>query len=133
MYIFKDLSEVLLRNLQLEFEGVDNAIVIEFDDVSMKTKLVVRSDIIATKLNEKSFFISNLAFNPFWDYKLYNRSSIRRIVNFSTRNEIHLKCDVIDGSIVDGLTRPIFFRFVLEKPSSYKVFCEPETTHYKKK
>ena len=57
MYTFKDLSEVLLRNVQLEPKGVDNAIDSEIDDVSMKFKLVERSDIIAIKFNEKSFFI----------------------------------------------------------------------------
>ena len=43
-----------------------------------------------------------------------------------------MKCDCIDGSIQDGLRQPILFSFVLDKPSGYKNFCEPETTHYKK-
>ena len=40
--------------------------------------------------------------------------------------------DVNDGSIVNGLRQPILFSFVLDKPSGYKVFCEPETIHYRK-
>ena len=43
-----------------------------------------------------------------------------------------MKCDCIDGSIQDGLRQPILFSFVLDKPSGYKNFCEPETIHYKK-
>ena len=43
-----------------------------------------------------------------------------------------MKCDCIDGSIQNGLRQPILFTFVLDKPSGYKVFCEPETKHYKK-
>ena len=43
-----------------------------------------------------------------------------------------MKCDCIDGSIQDGVRQPILFCFVLDKPSGYKVFCEPETVHYKK-
>ena len=43
-----------------------------------------------------------------------------------------MKCDVIDGSVVDGVRQPILYSFVLDKPSGYKVFCEPETIHYKK-
>ena len=43
-----------------------------------------------------------------------------------------MKCDCIDGSIQDGLRQPILFSFVLDKPSGYKVFSEPETIHYKK-
>ena len=40
---------------------------------------------------------------------------------------MHLKSDVIDGSIVSGLEQPILSRFVLNKPPGYKVFCDPET------
>ena len=54
------------------------------------------------------------------------------MVNLSSTNKIHLKYDVIDGSVVNGLRQPILFGFVLDKPAGYKVFCEPETMHYKK-
>ena len=43
-----------------------------------------------------------------------------------------MKCDIIDGSIQDGVRQPILYSFVLDKPSGYKVFCQPETIHYKK-
>ena len=43
-----------------------------------------------------------------------------------------MKCDVIEGSVVNGLRQPILFSFVADKPSGYTVFCEPETKHYKK-
>ena len=37
-----------------------------------------------------------------------------------------MKCDVIDGSIVDCLRQPFLFTFSLDKPQGYKVFSEPE-------
>ena len=43
-----------------------------------------------------------------------------------------MKCDCIDGSIQDGIRKSILFSFVLDKPSGYKIFCEPETIHFKK-
>ena len=43
-----------------------------------------------------------------------------------------MKCDVIDGSIQDGVRQPILFSFVSDKPSRYKVFSEPETIQSKK-
>ena len=43
-----------------------------------------------------------------------------------------MKCDCIDGSVVNGLRQPILYSFVLDKLPGYKVFCEPETIHYKK-
>ena len=66
------------------------------------------------------------------DYKHYNQYLSQKIVNLSSTNKYHLKCDCIDGSIQDGVRQPILFSFVLDKPSGYKVFCEPETIHYKR-
>ena len=43
-----------------------------------------------------------------------------------------MKYDVFDGSVVNSLGEPTPFSFVLDKPPGYKVFCEPETIHYKK-
>ena len=37
--------------------------------------------------------------------------------NSKILNLIHLKCDVIDGSVVNGLRQPILFNFVLHWPS----------------
>ena len=43
-----------------------------------------------------------------------------------------MKCDCIDSSIQNGVRQQIPFSFILDKPSGYKVFCEPETINYKK-
>ena len=43
-----------------------------------------------------------------------------------------MKYDIIDGSIQDGVRQPIIFSFILDKPNGHKVFCQPETIHYKK-
>ena len=82
-----------------------------------------------------------MGFEPDWDYKPTNAihadspgvyTSDKIILNLNTINKIHLKCDCIDGSIQDGVKQPILFSFVLDKPPGYKVFCEPETIHFKK-
>ena len=132
IYTFKDISEVPLNFLQSEYKGEINKIVIEFDDITRKTKLDVRPGIIAIRFDEKSFFRTILGFTSGWDYKHYNKYISQKIVNLSSTNKIHLKCDVIDGSIQEGIRQPILFSFVLDKPSGYKDFCEPETIHYKK-
>ena len=132
IYNFKDISEVLLNFLQSEYKGEFNKIDIEFDDVSRKTKLVIGPGIIAIKLDEKSFFSTILSFSPSWDYKHYNKYISQKIVNLSSTNKIHLKCDSFDGRIRNGLKQPILFSFVLNTPTRYKVFCEPEAIHYKK-
>ena len=56
---------------------------------------------------ESCFFTTVLGFTPGWDYKQYNEYISQKIVILSSTNKIHLKTDVIDGSIVDGLRQPI--------------------------
>ena len=127
IYTFKDLSEALPNLLQPEYDLFNNIVGFEFALITMKTKLVVRPDIIARRNDEKLFFSAILGFNPHWDYKHYNEYISQKNVNLSSTNKMLLKCDVINGSVVDGLRKPIFNSFVLDKPSGYKVFCEPET------
>ena len=69
IYTFKDISEALFNILQIEYPGYGKVIDIEYDDITMKTKLVVRSGIIAIRFDEKSFFNTVLGFTPGWDYK----------------------------------------------------------------
>ena len=99
LYTFKDLSEALFNILQLEYPETNSEIVIEFDDITRKTKLIVRSGILAIRFDEKSIFNTVLGFTPGWDYKHYNQYTSQIIVNISSTNKIHLKCDCIDGSI----------------------------------
>ena len=77
------------------------------------------------------FFSTILGFTSGWDYKHYNKYTSQRLVNGNTK-KIHLKCDYIDGSVVNGLRQPILYSFVLDKLPGYKIFSEPETIHYKK-
>ena len=98
----------------------------------MKTKLDVRSGIIAIRFDEKSFFSTVLGFTPGWDSKHYNKYTSQKVVNLGSTNKIHLKCDCIDGSVLNGLRQPILYSSVLDKLPGYKVFSEPETIHYKK-
>ena len=94
--------------------------------------LVVRYEINALRFDEKSFFSTILSFPPYWNYKSHNEYVAEKITTSSTKDKIHLKSDVSDGSIQNGLRQPILFSFVLDKKRRYKVFSEPETIHYKK-
>ena len=117
---------------------------IEYDDLNKKVRLILTRFGITfgtLRFDEKSFFHTIFGFTPYWDYKPTNAihadapgvySSDKVILNLNTINKIHLKCDCIDGSIQNGVRQHILFSFVLDKPSGYKVFCQPETIHYKK-
>ena len=89
------------------------------------------------RFDKRSFLGFLSSFTPYWDYKPTNADNpgvytSDEILNLNTINEIQLNFDLIDGSVVTGVRGPILFRFILDKPAGYKVFCEPETTHYKK-
>ena len=122
IYTFYDFSKVLLTNLQREFDGDDNAIDIEIDDFTKKAKLVVRSGIIAIRFDENSVCSTIPGLNNCWDYKHYIEQISQRMIKLSSIKKIHLKCDVIDGSIQNGLRQPILYSFVSDKPSGYNVF-----------
>ena len=130
IYTSKDLSEALFNILQPEYPKSSSEIVIEFDDFIRKSKLVVNPGIIAIKFDEKSFFNKIFGFFSGWDYKHYNEYTSQKIVNLSKTNKIHLKSNVIDGSIQNRLRQPIIYSFVLNKKPGYKAFSEPETIHY---
>ena len=117
---------------------------IEYDNLSKKVKLILTrfGDTFGTlKFDKKSFFHTLFGFTPCWNYKPTNAihadapgvyTSDKIILKLNTIDKIHLKCDNIDGSVQDGVRQPILFSFVLDKPSGYKIFCQPETIHYKK-
>ena len=122
----------LFNILQLEHPAPNSKIDIKFNDITRKTKLVLKFGIIAIRFDERSFFINILSFTQCWDYKHYNEYIGQKIVNLSSTRKIHLKCDLIGGSKLDGLRQHILFQFILDKFAGYKVFCEPETIQYKK-
>ena len=134
IYTIKDISDVAQT-----FSGHSDIIEIEYNDISMKTKIILKYNdwrenfgLGTLRFDKKSFFHTLLGHDPYFDYKVPGVYTSNKILNLNTTNKIHLKCDCIDGSIQDGLRQPILFTFVLDKPSGYKIFCEPETIHYKK-
>ena len=104
----------------------------EYDDITKKTKLILTrfgSTFGTLRFDEKWFFNTLLGFLPFWDYKptyaihadspgVYTSD---KFLNLYTKNKIHLKGDVIDGSVVNGLRQPIILCSILDKPSGYKI------------
>ena len=144
IYTIQDISDAIQT-----FSGHEETIQLEYDDISMRTTIVlkfknekVKFALGTLRFDKQSFFHTLLGFSPYWDYKPNNSNHVlipgvylidKIILYLNTIDKIHLKCDCIDGSIQDGVRQAILFSFVLDKPSGYKVFCEPETIHYKKK
>ena len=134
IYTKQDISDAVQT-----FSGHSEIIDIEYDDISMKTKVILKCKDLrenfglgTLRFDKKSFFYTLLGHDPYFDYKVPGVYTSDKILNLYTTNKIHLKCDCIDGSIQNGLRQPILYSFVLDKPSGYKIFSEPETIHYKK-
>ena len=123
----------MFYNLQSDDSASNSEILVRLDAITRNTKLVLRPGIIAIRFDEKLFLSTIFGSNHGWDFKNYNQYISQKIVNLSSTNKLHLKCDVIDGSVVNGIRQPILYSFILDKPAGYKVFSEPETIHYKKK
>ena len=93
--------------------------------------MVVRSGFEAKEFDEKSYLGTLLGFGLHWDYRNYIDYISQKIVNLTSTIKIHLKRDVINASIINGVQQPIFYNFLLDKPPGYKIFCEPQTIHYR--
>ena len=53
-------------------------------------------------------------------------------VMITTTDKVHLKCDCVDGSIVNGIREQILFSFNLSAPPGYKIIKEPNIILNKK-
>ena len=87
------------------------------------------------------YFIRNIrVYKPYQDYKPFIAIQVdnpgiytsEKILILCSGDNIRLKCDVVDGIVVNGLRQQVLYSFILDELSGYKVFCQPETTHFKK-
>ena len=53
-------------------------------------------------------------------------------INTTGLYKVHLKCNVFDGSIVNGVREPILFFFALDQPPNHKIYKEPKVKLFKK-
>ena len=55
-----------------------------------------------------------------------------RPINITGFDKIHLKCDCIQDSIVNGIREPILYCFALSSPPRHKIYKEPRIKLFKK-
>ena len=136
IYELSDLNTTIQQKLQyyqdhreykingLNTEGALH-INIEADTISMKSVLTTSNPIyFNSKLNEL------LAFT---DTNYIEGTHIsEKPVMITTTDKVHLKCDCVDGSTVNGIREQILFSFNLSAPPGYKIIKEPNIILYKK-
>ena len=112
---------------------------ITIDDIRLKSNLKINQTLIFT---ERSFFYTILGFTQSRSYPLDDIDSHYQIIagsytsdrpiNITGIDKIHLKCDCIQGSIVNGIREPILYSFALSSPPGHKIYKEPRVKLFKK-
>ena len=112
---------------------------ITIDDIRLKSNLKINQTLLFT---EKSFFYTILGFTQSRSYPLDDIDGFYQIIaglyksdrpiNITGIDKIHLKCNCIQGSIVNGIREPILFSFALSSPPGHKIYKEPKIKLFKK-
>ena len=134
IYEVNDLNNTLKHILP------DNVKVnITTDDIRLKSNLKINQTLLFT---EKSFFYTILGFTQSRPYPLDDIDGFYQLIAGSYKSDkpiiitgidkIHLKCDCIQGSIVNGIREPILYSFALSSPPGHKIYKEPRIKLFKK-
>ena len=132
--------EIVDLNNTLKYILPDNVKVsVTIDDIRLKSNLKINQTLIFT---EKSFFYTILGFTQSGSYPLDDIDGFYQIIagsyksdrpiNITSIDKIHLKCDCIQGSIVNGIREPILYSFALSSPPGHKIDKEPRVKLFKK-
>ena len=123
VYELVDINKIVKQKLSdSDFEFEFN---IEADTISMKSVLTTSNPIyFNSKLNELLGFTNT--------HYIQGTHISEKPVMITTTDKVHLKCDCVDGSIVNGIREQILFSFNLSAPPGYKIIKEPNITLYKK-
>ena len=111
---------------------------ITIDDIGLKSNL---KNIQTLLFTEKSFFYTILGFTQSRSYPSDDIDGFYQIIagsyksdrpiNITGIDKIHLKCNCIQGSIVNGIREPILFSFALSSPPGHKIYKEPRIKLFK--
>ena len=114
-------------------------VIVTIDDVRLKSKIKIIQTLIFTN---KSFFYTILGLTqshhgPLNDVEgfyllLPGLYKSEKPINITGTDKVHLKCDCIKGSIVNGIREPILYSFVLSSPPGHKIYKEPRVKLFKK-
>ena len=134
------IYEVVDLNNTLNYILPNNVKVnITIDDIRLNSNLKINQTLIFTK---RSFFYTILGFTQSRSYPLDDIDSHYQLIsgsyisdkpiNITGIDKVHLKCDCIQGSIVNGVREPILFSFALSSPPGHKIYKEPRVKLFKK-
>ena len=133
------IYEVIDLNNTLKYILPNNVKVNITIDIRLKTNLKTNQTLLFT---EKSFFYTILGFTQSRSYPLDDIDGFYQLIagsyksdrpiNITGIDKIHLKCDCIQGSIVNGIREPILYSFASSAPPGHKIYKEPRIKLFKK-
>ena len=134
------IYEVVYLNNTLKYILPDNVNVnVTIDDSRLKSILKTNQTFIFT---EKSFFYTMLGLTRSRSYPVDDIEELYQLIAGSYKSDkptiitgnykIHLKCDRIQGSIVNGIRESILDSFALSSPPGHKIYQEPRIKLFKK-
>ena len=134
------IYEVIDLNSTLKYILPDDVkVTITIDDIRVKSNLKINQTLIFT---EKSFFYTILGFTQSHQGSVNDTEGFYQIlpgsyqsnkpISITGIDKVHLKCDCIQGSIVNGKREPILFSFALSSPPGHKIYKEPRVKLFKK-
>ena len=134
------IYEVIDLNNTLKYILPDNLKVnVTIDDIRLKADIKTNQTFIFT---EKSFFYTILGFTQSHSHPLDDIEGFYQLIagsytsdkpiNITGIDKIHLRCDCIQGSIVNGKREPILYSFALSSPPGHKIYKEPRIKLFKK-
>ena len=126
----KTLKNILPNNVKIN---------VTIDERKYKTDLKINQMLIFTN---KSFFYTILGFTQSHQGPLNDIEGFYRLlpgsyksdkpINITGIDKVHLKCDCIDGSIMNGIREPILYSFSLDQQHGHKIYKEPKVKLFKK-
>ena len=141
-YIHMKILGHSLKPNMYQISGINNTlenilpdnveISVTIDEKLYKSKLKINQTLIFTN---ESFFYTMLSFTQSHSYPLDDIDGFYQLmagsyksdkpINITGIDKVHLKCDCIQGNIVNGIREPILYSFALDQPPGHKIYKEP--------
>ena len=112
---------------------------VTIDDARLKSSL---KNIQTSIFTEKSFFYTILGFTRSHSSLLDDIEGFYQMIGGSYKcdkpinntgiDKVHLKCNVVDGTIINGIREPILYSFVFSPSPAHKLNNQPRSKHFKR-
>ena len=112
---------------------------VTIDDIGSKSNLKINQTLVFTTEIIFLYYIRIYPISPrsvkrYWRVVSNSTWVVKseKPINMTGVDKVHLKCDCIEGSILNGIRTPILYSFTLSSPPGHKIDKEPNVKPFKK-